>query len=1210
MIRRQFVTFILISLSLLGFAQNSKTDELMQQFQKEWELMGSKTPDEAEEVIDHSLKVIELYGNIYKVDSTLIGPQYLFDPYNMIAWSCYALGKNEEAIQYFNIAANIAVQYAPQLYQRGYTQDAVLSIFTTLRDLYKEKRDFENALALSKEIVAGYLQYNPQKAAYNQWGESQIYKLQDKADEVIKSDLKALDYMEQYGNNVEGFYAVTIAREILEGYLYTDDYHGALQFMDDNRQRLNAMIQGTEDAEFEELGKINKYLYKVYQHIGLHQKAANAALLYINHIEMTQGKQSADYAIWMNNIACSYMDMYRNEHNAAYLNKADSLFNIANNIWLGIPDHQQIVDYATFLGNYGNLLSAQKEYTKAEASLLKSLQLYQQLNCTDDYLLVAKSRLATLYGDSGAIEKSISLQKELLSQYEQRGDTLQAARVCNILSQLFWIEYDNSEMGEQYANKAYELLHEAGITNALTATVTMNLSRIYYNIGLDERALKYALEAQQIKSSLGIDDSPFDLLNIREFMIDNYSNYIYSNPMDFSKGISDTESFCRYIIKNNSGDSRDEKILRWKAKTVLAKACMFTHRFDEAESIFKEQLTIEEELWGKNSENHLVTLNQMAYCNYLKGDYKSCLHYSLECVNHTPNHKNYENIVSSSLALGDLSTVEKYMKPMFDTSLDYMRQQFLYMGMNQREELIERGQMFGFHNFTLPASVYPKSEVCAQYAYNSALIYKGLLLSTEKDVEATLAAIPDETLKNDYKDLKRMQSKLQMTKDSVDVASLKREIELKEKNVMRSLREHSDFTKSLDVVWSDVQKHLQDGDLAVEFVEIDNSLLPISDSLEYYGALVLKKNWKAPKFVLLHNKLSVDSLIKVMITDFSEAEDKAYTNEQWNQINRQLYSMIWEPLAPYLAPEEHVYFSPVGMLALLPMEILRDEDGRYINDKYELYRMSSTKGLCLPQEPTITNNVVLYGGLIYEKDGKQTPASSLPAAKREGWQYLPSTAKEVAVMDSLLRNRHIRTQVYDKNKGTEESFKNLSGKPISILHLATHGFYFNEEESNTYDFFNDMNIQAERGTGVSTLLRSGLMMAGGQQAWLHGSKDLPQDKDDGILLAAEISLLDLRDIDMVTMSACQTGLGDISDDGVMGLQRGFKRAGVNTLLMTLWPVNDDATQILMREFYRNLTEDKSKRQSLKLAQQFLRENHQQYNNPYYWAPFILLDALF
>ena len=85
--------------------------------------------------------------------------------------------------------------------------------------------------------------------------------------------------MEQYGNNVEGFYAVTIAREILEGYLYTDDYHGALQFMDDNRQRLNAMIQGTEDAEFEELGKINKYLYKVYQHIGLHQKAANAASL-------------------------------------------------------------------------------------------------------------------------------------------------------------------------------------------------------------------------------------------------------------------------------------------------------------------------------------------------------------------------------------------------------------------------------------------------------------------------------------------------------------------------------------------------------------------------------------------------------------------------------------------------------------------------------------------------------------------------------------------------------------------------------------------------------------------------------------------------------------------------------------------------------------------------------------------------------------------
>lgn len=152
-----------------------------------------------------------------------------------------------------------------------------------------------------------------------------------------------------------------------------------------------------------------------------------------------------------------------------------------------------------------------------------------------------------------------------------------------------------------------------------------------------------------------------------------------------------------------------------------------------------------------------------------------------------------------------------------------------------------------------------------------------------------------------------------------------------------------------------------------------------------------------------------------------------------------------------------------------------------------------------------------------------------------------------------------------------------------------------------------MNIRVKRGTSVSTLLRSGLMLSGGQYAWLHGRKDIPQDKEDGILLASEISLLDFHNVNLVTLSACQTGLGDINDDGVMGLQRGFKRAGVNSLLMTLWPVDDDATQIFMSEFYRNLVSGQTKLQSLLLAQKYLRDFG--YNNPYYWAAFIMLDGM-
>ena len=105
--------------------------------------------------------------------------------------------------------------------------------------------------------------------------------------------------------------------------------------------------------------------------------------------------------------------------------------------------------------------------------------------------------------------------------------------------------------------------------------------------------------------------------------------------------------------------------------------------------------------------------------------------------------------------------------------------------------------------------------------------------------------------------------------------------------------------------------------------------------------------------------------------------------------------------------------------------------------------------------------------------------------------------------------------------------------------------------------------------------------------------------------------MDLRGLDLVVLSACQTGLGDISQgEGVFGLQRGFKKAGANSILMSLWEVNDEATQILMTQFYKNFVSGQSKRQSLQSAQRYLREySAGKYNKPKYWAAFILLDGI-
>jgi CHAT domain-containing protein len=188
----------------------------------------------------------------------------------------------------------------------------------------------------------------------------------------------------------------------------------------------------------------------------------------------------------------------------------------------------------------------------------------------------------------------------------------------------------------------------------------------------------------------------------------------------------------------------------------------------------------------------------------------------------------------------------------------------------------------------------------------------------------------------------------------------------------------------------------------------------------------------------------------------------------------------------------------------------------------------------------------------------------------------------------------------------EESFKALTGRNENIIHLSTHGFLWTDEAAHNQNYFNQYKF-FKRNFSVAPLSRCGLLLAGANIALTGHSHDLPKNIQDGILTAQEISLLNLSNCNLVVLSACETARGDITSDGVYGLQRAFKIAGVQTILMSLWKIDDTATQILITEFYKNWIEKKlSKREALKNAQDVLRSN-EKYKDPKYWAGFIMLD---
>ncbi len=177
-------------------------------------------------------------------------------------------------------------------------------------------------------------------------------------------------------------------------------------------------------------------------------------------------------------------------------------------------------------------------------------------------------------------------------------------------------------------------------------------------------------------------------------------------------------------------------------------------------------------------------------------------------------------------------------------------------------------------------------------------------------------------------------------------------------------------------------------------------------------------------------------------------------------------------------------------------------------------------------------------------------------------------------------------------KASEKQFRLLSGQSPTILHLATHGLYIPEDPDNK-----------QNGGSDNALMRSGLAMAGANGLWRTGNQS--NQGDDGVLTAYEVGDQDLSQTRLVVLSACETALGDLRGaEGVFGLQRSFRLAGVEKVLMSLWPVDDLSTQQLMTSFYTYLKAGHEVRSAFKMAQLDMQKR---VNDPTIWAAFVLVD---
>lgn len=419
-----------------------------------------------------------------------------------------------------------------------------------------------------------------------------------------------------------------------------------------------------------------------------------------------------------------------------------------------------------------------------------------------------------------------------------------------------------------------------------------------------------------------------------------------------------------------------------------------------------------------------------------------------------------------------------------------------------------------------------------------------------------------------------MQSELpnatNQTEARKNIIRQKEEYEQLQLDLMRKSTDFGDYTRYLSVKWQDVQKHLHGNSIAIEFALIDDELLAPDKHLT---AFVLRPGDVSPTVIKLMSQKLLSKEIQSP-TAFTTTENGAH---------------FWKALDEYISKADTIYFSPDGILHQLPVEYLPYGAGNLpLAFQKAVYRLSSTKEITLDRASLNYSSAALFGGLDYEMAStkvRNIVSTDHNSGKfrngQNGYHELPYTLNEVNNVNSLLKEKKIKTNLFVGENGTEKQFRALDGKAVSLIHIATHGDYKELKQREADD----------------AMKHCFLIMSGANAT---------EENNDGLLRADEISTLNLRGCRMVVLSACNTGQGTLGADGLFGLQRGFKNAGVQTILMTLSAVDDQASMLLMTKFYENIISGLSERQALIKAQQYLRENG--YADSKYWAPFILLDA--
>jgi len=970
-------------------------------------------------------------------------------------------------------------------------------------------------------------------------------------------------------------------------------------------------------------------LAELYRDRGRYAEAEPLYLRALQIDEKASGENSPDLVPDLNNLAGLYV------HQDKFA-QAEPLYQRAIHIEekAAGPDHP---DVATLINNLALLYVRQGRYGDAEPLYQRAQRIHvKAFGPEDPHVALDLNNLAELDWEQGKYADAEPLFKRALQIHEKAlgPDHPKVAMSLNNLAQLYREEGKYADAEPLY-HRALSINEKAlGLDHPAVATNLNNLAALYTDQG------RFADAEPLLQRALRINEKAFGLNHSEVAKALNNLAVLYDDQGRYG----DAEPLYQRALQINEKALGPEHAETAIDLNNLARLYREQGRNTEAEPLYQRAMHIDEKTWGTDHPHVATDLNNLARLYDDEGKYAEAeplYQRALRIEEKTlgPEHPKVATIQNNLALLYDNQGKYAEAEPVYQRSFDgYFRQfqySFTYMTEKERLEFLDTvsSQFPGYFSFVY--RYQQKDPGLAGAMYNLLLWEKGFIATSIAGMRRQIEASGDQRAIDLLSQLasKRTQLAALLNVNPPDrelwrkqIDQLRADADEIEKTLVARSAAFAEKQKLDRASWQQVRDELAPNEAAVEFTRFRYYDKKWTDKYFYVALVVTHKTKDQPQFIFLGESRQVEGSALTPFQQSMQTRGLA-AEEEISVPGRQAYDLIWKPLEIALAGKTRIYLAADGALNEIPIGLMPAPDGKLLMERFDLRLVASTKDILRDTFSPTANTALLVGDPMFDltedqqraaletlgsqqlASNPETPAVSPNTLSRDATSIgaqlprLEGTGTEVTAIGDLMQRRGWKSVVYLQQSAQKHVVEQAAAP--RVIHLATHGFFLPDQHPKS-----ESAAQVNTSSGLEDpMLRSGLYFAGANRT-LSG-KPTPEGLDNGVLTAMEAASLNLSGTELVVLSACNTGRGDIQNgEGVFGLRRALQEAGARAVLMSLWSVPDKETQELMRRFYSKWLSGTEMHKALMQSQLEIREKaraeHDGHDLPYYWGAFVLV----